>query len=248
MHVRAELDERIGQVRAHEPVGARDEHGAAPVDVAEVALERVEVGRGPDRVAHAAATRVSGSVESEPCKRSSPHCRRSNRLAGLARRLGLGPIVDRVAPIASRPFEHFVLDVDGVQLGGTNLAQLHYVRELRELGRERTFVRLLAEAIPSGGVDRRRWSPPRLRHGPRGAGGRAGRSGVRVRAERRRAECSAREPRSRTASASGSRSSPRRSATRRARARSSSGATRAASTSRPATPIRSRSTSSAPTS
>lgn len=74
------------------------------------------------------------------------------RLAGLARRLGLGPVVDRVAPIASRPFERFVLDVDGVQLGGTNLAQLHYVRELRELGRERTFVRLLAEAIPPGGV------------------------------------------------------------------------------------------------
>ena len=73
-------------------------------------------------------------------------------LARLARRLGLGAIVDRVAPIVSRPFERFVLDVDGVRLGGTDLAQLHYVRELRELGRERTFVRLLAEAIPSGGV------------------------------------------------------------------------------------------------
>ena len=45
-----------------------------------------------------------------------------------------------------------MLDVDGVRIGGTNLAQLHYVRELRELGRERTFVRLLAEAISSGGV------------------------------------------------------------------------------------------------
>jgi FkbM family methyltransferase len=73
-------------------------------------------------------------------------------LAGLARRLGLGAIVDRVAPIASRPFEHFMLDVHGVQLGGNNLAQLHYVRELRELGRERTFVRLLAEAIPARAV------------------------------------------------------------------------------------------------
>jgi len=45
-----------------------------------------------------------------------------------------------------------MLDVDGVQLGGTDLAQLHYVRELRELRRERTLVRLLAEAIPSGAV------------------------------------------------------------------------------------------------
>jgi FkbM family methyltransferase len=73
-------------------------------------------------------------------------------LARLMRRLGLGAIVDRVAPIASRPFERFVLDVDGVQVGGTNLAQLHYVRELREHGREQTFVRLLAEAIPTGAV------------------------------------------------------------------------------------------------
>jgi FkbM family methyltransferase len=73
-------------------------------------------------------------------------------LAGLARRLGLSPIVDRVAPVVSRPFEHFMLDVDGVRLGGTNLAQLHYVRELREHGREQTFVRLLAEVIPAGAV------------------------------------------------------------------------------------------------
>ncbi len=73
-------------------------------------------------------------------------------LARLARRLHLGAIVDRVAPIASRPFERFVLDVDGVQMTGTDLSQLHYVRELRELGRERTFVRLLAEAIPAGAV------------------------------------------------------------------------------------------------
>ena len=73
-------------------------------------------------------------------------------LAGLARRLGLGRVVDRVAPIVSRPFEHFLLDVDGIKLGGTNLAHLHYVRELREHGRERTFVRLLSEAIPPGAV------------------------------------------------------------------------------------------------
>lgn len=73
-------------------------------------------------------------------------------IAGLARRLGLGFLVDRLAPLVSRPFEHFVLDVDGVQVAGTELAHLHYVRELREQGRERTFVRLLAEAIPRGGV------------------------------------------------------------------------------------------------
>ena len=43
--VRAELDERVGQVRAHEAVRAGDEHRPAAVDVAELALERVEVGR-----------------------------------------------------------------------------------------------------------------------------------------------------------------------------------------------------------
>ena len=73
-------------------------------------------------------------------------------LAGTARRLGLGPLVDRLAPLVARPFEHFELDVDGVVLAGTELAHLHYVRELKEHGRERTFVRLLAEAVPVGGV------------------------------------------------------------------------------------------------
>jgi FkbM family methyltransferase len=74
------------------------------------------------------------------------------RLAGLARRLRLGFIIDRVAPLVGRPFERFVIDVDGVLLGGATLAQLHYVRELLEQGRERTFVRLLAEAVPPGGT------------------------------------------------------------------------------------------------
>lgn len=73
-------------------------------------------------------------------------------LAGRARRLGLGPLVERVAPVVARPFERFELDVDGVRLGGTDLAHLHYVRELREHGRERTFVALLADAVPPGGV------------------------------------------------------------------------------------------------
>ena len=74
------------------------------------------------------------------------------RVAAGARRIGLGPVVERIAPFVGRPFERFELDVDGVRLAGTELAHLHYVRELREQGRERTFVRLLAEAIPSGGT------------------------------------------------------------------------------------------------
>jgi FkbM family methyltransferase len=73
-------------------------------------------------------------------------------IAGVARRLGLGFLVDRLAPLVARPFERFELDVDGVRLAGTELAHLHYVRELMEHGRENTFVRLLAEATPPGGV------------------------------------------------------------------------------------------------
>jgi FkbM family methyltransferase len=73
-------------------------------------------------------------------------------IAGLARRLGLRFLVDRLAPLVGRPFERFVLDVDGVTLAGTELAHLHYVRELLEHGREQTFVQLLVEAVPPGGV------------------------------------------------------------------------------------------------
>lgn len=73
-------------------------------------------------------------------------------IAGVARRLRLGFLVDRLAPLVARPFERFELDVGGVRLAGTELAHLHYVRELMEHGRERMFVQLLAEAIPPGGV------------------------------------------------------------------------------------------------
>lgn len=73
------------------------------------------------------------------------------RTAGLARRAGLGFAVDRLAPSVGRRFERFELEVGDVRLAGETLAQLHYVRELREQGREQTFVRLLAEAVPEGG-------------------------------------------------------------------------------------------------
>ena len=42
VHGRAELDERVREVRAHEPVGAGDEHGAALVGVPELTAEVVE--------------------------------------------------------------------------------------------------------------------------------------------------------------------------------------------------------------
>jgi hypothetical protein len=51
-HVRAEVHERVRQVRSHEAVGARDEHGTAAVDVAELPPELVDRRRCPDRLAH----------------------------------------------------------------------------------------------------------------------------------------------------------------------------------------------------
>ena len=41
--LRPERDERLGQVAAHEPVGARDEAGAAPIGVAELVALRSAV-------------------------------------------------------------------------------------------------------------------------------------------------------------------------------------------------------------
>jgi hypothetical protein len=49
--VRAERDERVRQVRAHEPVGARDDDRPTAVDVGELAPQAVQVALGPDRFA-----------------------------------------------------------------------------------------------------------------------------------------------------------------------------------------------------
>ena len=113
-----------------------------------------------------------------------------------------------LAPLVGRPFERFELDVDGVRLAGTELAHLHYVRELLEQGREQTFVRLLAEAVPPGRDRARGRRPPRLRHRARGAGRRAGRTGAS--SSSRTPPCTRRCARTwpRTASPSGSRSMP----------------------------------------
>ena len=48
--LRAEVDERLGQVRAHEAVGAGHEHRPALVDRAVVALQLLERGSGPEVV------------------------------------------------------------------------------------------------------------------------------------------------------------------------------------------------------
>jgi FkbM family methyltransferase len=77
---------------------------------------------------------------------------RLEHVAAVARRLRLGFLVDRLAPSVARRFERLELDVDGALLQSADLAQLHYVRELVEDRRERTFVELLRMDIPAGGV------------------------------------------------------------------------------------------------
>ncbi|HJU48810.1 MAG TPA: FkbM family methyltransferase [Gaiellaceae bacterium] len=73
------------------------------------------------------------------------------RGAGLARRVGLGPLVERLAPAALRSLGPFATEVDGLVLHGANLGQQHYVRELSE-HREGTMLRLLLDAVPEGGT------------------------------------------------------------------------------------------------
>lgn len=74
------------------------------------------------------------------------------RSAAVLRGLGLGSVVDRVAPRIAPAVGTFELDIDGLRLHGDHIGQLYYVRELLESGRERTFVDLLRAAIPSGGT------------------------------------------------------------------------------------------------
>src|SRR5262245_7672700 len=50
VHLRAELDQGVGQVRAHEAVGTGDENGAAVVEVAELAAEVLERPPCPETV------------------------------------------------------------------------------------------------------------------------------------------------------------------------------------------------------
>ena len=61
VHVGAELDERVREVRAHETVRTGDEHGATRVGVAELAAELVECGVGPGGVGHGAYASASVS-------------------------------------------------------------------------------------------------------------------------------------------------------------------------------------------
>lgn len=66
MHVGIEGYERIRQVRAHEPVGASDEHGTAVIDLREVAAELVESAVCPGTVGRHEAYAVASMGQRTP--------------------------------------------------------------------------------------------------------------------------------------------------------------------------------------
>jgi FkbM family methyltransferase len=74
------------------------------------------------------------------------------RAAALLRRVGLGFVVDRLAPRLATAFGSFTVEVDGLVVTGATLGHQHYVRDLLEHGRERTLTGLVRAALPPGGI------------------------------------------------------------------------------------------------
>jgi FkbM family methyltransferase len=72
------------------------------------------------------------------------------RGASVLRRIGLGPIVDRVGRRIAPSVGTFDVEIDGLRLHGDHIGQLYYVRELLESDREATFVGLLKSSIGEG--------------------------------------------------------------------------------------------------
>jgi FkbM family methyltransferase len=73
------------------------------------------------------------------------------RTARVLRRLGLGPLVDRVGPALGGRAARLEVEVDGLTLAGDHVGQLYYLRELADAGREELFKELLVDAVPAGG-------------------------------------------------------------------------------------------------
>jgi len=72
------------------------------------------------------------------------------RGASVLRRIGLGPMVDRVGRRIAPSVATFDVEIDGFRIHGDHLGQLYYVRELLESDREATFVALLKLSIGVG--------------------------------------------------------------------------------------------------
>ena len=70
--------------------------------------------------------------------------------AEALRRLGLGPMVDRVGQRVAASLGTFDVEIDGLRLHGDHIGQLYYVRELLESDREATFVALLKASVGAG--------------------------------------------------------------------------------------------------
>lgn len=66
------------------------------------------------------------------------------------RRIGLGPLVDRLGPALGGRAARFEVEVDGLRLTGNHVGQLYYLRELAQARREVFFTELLVGALRPG--------------------------------------------------------------------------------------------------
>lgn len=66
------------------------------------------------------------------------------------RRVGLGPLVDRLGPALGGRAARFEVEVDGLRLTGNHVGQLYYLRELAQARREVFFTELLVGALRPG--------------------------------------------------------------------------------------------------
>jgi FkbM family methyltransferase len=68
------------------------------------------------------------------------------------RRVGLGALVDRVAPALGGAVARTTVDVRGLRLAGSHVGHLYYLRELADEGRDRFLVDVMCACIPPGSV------------------------------------------------------------------------------------------------
>jgi FkbM family methyltransferase len=72
------------------------------------------------------------------------------RVGRALRTIGLGRVVDATARRLDRQLGSFELELDGLRLGGDQIAHLYYARELLEQNREAYFAQLLVESVEPG--------------------------------------------------------------------------------------------------
>jgi len=68
------------------------------------------------------------------------------------RRVGLGPLLDRVAPALGGAVARAPVDIRGLRLAGSHVGHLYYLRELADEGRDAFLVDVMRASIQPGSV------------------------------------------------------------------------------------------------